>query len=197
MTFGNPILATGKFCHLLIPAVDVELSSRFYRDAFDWDLRDRGDGDIAFDDAVKEVSGSWVTGRPALAEPGIMVHIMVADLTAGLAHVRAAGGEVLNDDVALSDGAAGINFYKAAFDAEELGERYHMPDGTLVHSELLIGDSVVMVKDARDSRRRRTTRDLAHMRPSAQGTVVRDSRCLPVRAGRRAVVRGRDACHTR
>jgi hypothetical protein len=126
-----------------------------------------------------------------------MVHIMVADLTAGLAHVRAAGGEVLNDDVALSDGAAGINFYKAAFDAEELGERYHMPDGTLVHSELLIGDSVVMVKDARDSRRRRTTRDLAHMRPSAQGTVVRDSRCLPVRAGRRAVVRGRDACHTR
>jgi uncharacterized glyoxalase superfamily protein PhnB len=50
--------------------------------------------------------------------------------------------------LALSDGAAGIEFYKAAFGATELGERYHMPDGALVHAELLIGDSVVMVKDA-------------------------------------------------
>ena len=52
--------------------------------------------------------------------------------------------------LALSDGAAGIEFYKAAFDAKELGERYHMPDGALVHAELLIGDSVVMIKDAQD-----------------------------------------------
>jgi PhnB protein len=52
--------------------------------------------------------------------------------------------------LALSDAAAGIDFYKAAFGATELGERYHMPDGTLVHAELLIGDSVVMVKDAQD-----------------------------------------------
>ena len=196
MAHGTPTLATGKICYLEIPAADVERSSRFYRDAFGWELRTRGDGAIAFDDAVKEVSGSWVTGRPPSAEPGIMVHIMVADLEAALAAVRAAGGEVLNEDaapgervghvrdpagnvigiyqqpglaerertvrpvpehlhtvtprLALSDGAAGIDFYKAAFDAKELGERYHMPDGTLVHAELLIGDSVVMVKDAQD-----------------------------------------------
>ena len=98
MAHGTPTLATGKICYLEIPAVDVERSSRFYRDAFGWELRTRGDGAIAFDDAVKEVSGSWVTGRPPSAEPGIMVHIMVADLDAALAAVRAAGGEVLNDD---------------------------------------------------------------------------------------------------
>jgi uncharacterized glyoxalase superfamily protein PhnB len=193
---GTPTLASGKICYLEIPAADVERSSRFYGDAFGWELRTRGDGAIAFDDAIKEVSGTWRTGRPPSAEPGIMVHIMVADLDAALAAVRAAGGEVVNADaerdervahvrdpagnvigvyqdpslaeregtvapvpehlhtvtprLALSDAAAGIDFYKSAFDATELGERYLMPDGTLVHAELLIGDSVVMVKDAQD-----------------------------------------------
>jgi hypothetical protein len=194
MAHGTPTLATGKICYLEIPATDVERSSRFYSDAFGWELRKRGDGAIAFDDAVKEVSGAWVTGRPPSAEPGIMVHVMVADLDAALDRVRSAGGEVLDPDaepgervghvrdpagnvigvyqehglaerertpspvpehlhtvtprLAPSDGAAAIEFYKAAFDAKELGERYLMPDGTLVHSELLIGDAVVMVKDA-------------------------------------------------
>jgi uncharacterized glyoxalase superfamily protein PhnB len=194
MAHGAPTFANGKICYLEIPAADVDRSSRFYRDAFGWELRTRGDGSIAFDDAVNEVSGTWVTGRPPSAEPGIMVHIMVADLDAALAAVGAAGGEVVNADaapgervghvrdpagnvigvyqgrelaarertvspvpehlhtvtprLALSDGAAGIEFYKAAFGATELGERYRMPDGTLVHAELLIGDSVVMIKDA-------------------------------------------------
>jgi len=62
MAHGTPTLATGKICYLEIPAADVERSSRFYHDAFGWELRDRGDGAIAFDDAVKEVSGSWVPG---------------------------------------------------------------------------------------------------------------------------------------
>jgi uncharacterized glyoxalase superfamily protein PhnB len=193
---GKPTLASGKICYLEIPADDVERSSQFYRDAFGWQLRTRDDGTVAFDDAVEEVSGSWVTDRPPSLEPGIMVYIMVANLEQVLAAVGAAGGEVLNRDaapgelighvcdpagnvigvyqqpslaerertvspvpehlhtvtprLALSDGAAGIDFYKAAFDAQELGDRYHMPDGTLVHAELQIGDSVVMVKDAQD-----------------------------------------------
>lgn len=196
MAHVTPTLATGKICYLEIPAADVERSSRFYADAFGWALRTRGDGAISFDDAVNEVSGTWVTDRPPSATPGIMVHVMVADLDAALAAVRAAGGEVLSDDaapgervghvrdpagnvigvyqqpglaerertpspvpehlhtvtprLALRDGAAGIEFYRAAFGATELGERYHMPDGTLVHAEILIGDSVVMIKDAQD-----------------------------------------------
>ncbi|HYB29516.1 MAG TPA: VOC family protein [Solirubrobacteraceae bacterium] len=101
MAHGTPTLATGKICHLEIPALDVERSSGFYRDAFGWELRTRGDGAIAFDDTVKEVSGSCVTGRPPSAEPGIMVHVMVADLDAALAAVRTVGGEVLNEDAAV------------------------------------------------------------------------------------------------
>ena len=81
-----PTLANGKICYLEIPATDVERSSRFYHDAFGWEPRTRGNGAIAFDDTVKEVSGSWVTGRA----PGIMVHVMVADLDAALEAIQPA-----------------------------------------------------------------------------------------------------------
>ena len=196
MAHGTPTLATGKICYLEIPATDPERSARFYHEAFGWSIRTRGDGALAFDDAVTEVSGSWVTGRPPAQEPGIMVHVMVADLEATLEAVQTAGGEIISDDaappekvghvrdpagnvigvyqqpglaekertprpvpahlhtvtprLALKDATAGIEFYKAVFGAEELGERFLMSDGTLVHAELLIGDSVVMVKDAQD-----------------------------------------------
>jgi uncharacterized glyoxalase superfamily protein PhnB/catechol 2,3-dioxygenase-like lactoylglutathione lyase family enzyme len=189
-----PTLATGKICYLEIPAHEVERSAGFYRDAFGWKLRASGDGSLAFDDAVEEVSGTWVTGRPPSAEPGIMVHVMVADIVAALAGVRSAGGEVVLDvdpaarervahvrdpggnvigvyeqpglavrertvapvpehlstvtpRLVLDGATAAIDFYVKAFGAQELGERHCTPDGTLIHAELRIGDSVVMVTE--------------------------------------------------
>jgi PhnB protein len=47
----------------------------------------------------------------------------------------------------VRDGAAAIDFYRSAFGAEELGERFAGPDGTLIHAEVRIGDSVVMITD--------------------------------------------------
>ena len=40
-----------------------------------------------------------------------------------------------------------INFMKNAFDAKET-EQYSMPDGSIGHAEVRIGDSVIMVADA-------------------------------------------------
>jgi PhnB protein len=45
------------------------------------------------------------------------------------------------------DGAAAIEFYKSAFGAQELGDRFTGPAGELIHAELRIGDSVVMITD--------------------------------------------------
>jgi PhnB protein len=45
----------------------------------------------------------------------------------------------------VRDGAAAIEFYSHAFGAIELGERVTGPDGELIHAELRIGDSVVMI----------------------------------------------------
>lgn len=47
----------------------------------------------------------------------------------------------------VRDGAAAIDFYRRAFGAEELGERFTGPGGELIHAEVRIGDSVVMVTD--------------------------------------------------
>ena len=50
----------------------------------------------------------------------------------------------------LIDGASdAIEFYKKAFDAEELF-RMPMPDGTVAHAEIRIGGAVVMIGDVPD-----------------------------------------------
>jgi uncharacterized protein len=64
-----PRNAHGKICYIRIPATDIERSAAFYRRAFGWSLRTRGDGRAAFDDGLGEVSGECVTGRPPSAEP--------------------------------------------------------------------------------------------------------------------------------
>jgi predicted enzyme related to lactoylglutathione lyase len=79
----------------MIPATDVARSAEFYGAVFDWNIRTRGDGAIAFDDGVGEVSGTWVTGRPAAAEPGILMYIMVDSIAATLDAVVANGGEIV------------------------------------------------------------------------------------------------------
>lgn len=47
----------------------------------------------------------------------------------------------------VGDGAAAIAFYAEAFGAEEIGERFNGPDGELIHAEVRIGNSVVMITD--------------------------------------------------
>jgi PhnB protein len=44
-----------------------------------------------------------------------------------------------------------IDFYRAAFGAEELGERFTGPHGEVVHAELRIGDSVIVLSDETDN----------------------------------------------
>jgi uncharacterized protein len=77
-----PTLANGKICYLEMPATDVPRSSDFYKRVFGWNIRKRGDGAIAFDDTVGEVSGAWVLGRPPAANPGFLFYIMVDSVAA-------------------------------------------------------------------------------------------------------------------
>jgi len=90
-----PTLANGKICYLEVPALEVRRSSEFYQKVFGWRIRQRGDGSIAFDDAVGEVSGTWVLGRPPATSPGLLIYIMVDSVAATIDAVIAQGGELV------------------------------------------------------------------------------------------------------
>jgi predicted enzyme related to lactoylglutathione lyase len=89
-TFGN-----GKICYIEIPAIDIHTSASFYKEAFSWQIRQRSEGDIAFDDSVGEVSGTWVPGRKPSTEPGLLVSIMVDSVAKTLDAIVAHGGKIV------------------------------------------------------------------------------------------------------
>lgn len=70
-----------------------------------------------------------------------------AAITGGPGHpAHDVGGNRLSD---IS--AAAITFYRRAFGAQELRERFTGPNGELIHAEIQIGNSVVMItEDAGD-----------------------------------------------
>jgi predicted enzyme related to lactoylglutathione lyase len=91
----HPTLSNGKVCYIEIPAIDIDASASFYKEVFGWRTRQRGDGSIAFDDTVGEVSGTWVLGRRAATEPGLLVYIMVDSMAASVEMVIAGGGKIV------------------------------------------------------------------------------------------------------
>ncbi len=112
-----PTLGHGKICYLELPATDVACSAAFYESVFGWRTRTRGDGHLAFDDGVGQVSGSWVTGRSPSDAPGLLVYVMVDDAEAAVARIRASGGEVVQPIGA---------------DAPEITARFRDPGGNVL-----------------------------------------------------------------
>ncbi len=112
-----PTLANGKICYLEIPAVDVRGSAGFYAKVFGWKIRQRGDGSLAFDDAVGQVSGTWVLGRPPSPQPGLLLYIMVDSVAATIDAVIASGGQLVQPIGA---------------DAPEITARFRDPAGNVI-----------------------------------------------------------------
>lgn len=112
-----PTIANGKICYIEMPALDIARSSEFYSKIFGWKTRVRGDGALAFDDATGEVSGTWVRGRRASGEPGLLIYIMVDDAFATCKAITAAGGTIVQ--------AIGA-------DAPEITARFRDPGGNVL-----------------------------------------------------------------
>jgi uncharacterized protein len=95
MENNHPTLGNGKICYIEIPAIDIDSAASFYKKTFGWNIRQRGDGNTAFDDTVGQVSGAWVKGRKASPEPGLLIYIWVDDVAGALEAVIANGGKVV------------------------------------------------------------------------------------------------------
>ena len=108
-----PTLSNGKICYLEIPSSDIQRSVAFYKNIFGWNVRKRGDGSIAFDDGAGEVSGTWVKGRTASRDLGILIYIMVDNAAAMVDAIVANGGEIVQP---------------IGMDAPEITARFRDPD---------------------------------------------------------------------
>ncbi len=91
----EPIYAHGKICYLLMPSRNVDESARFYQDVFNWSVRQHDSGETSFDDAVGQVSGMWMPDREAVENPGLELHIMVADARAAERAIVEHGGSLV------------------------------------------------------------------------------------------------------
>lgn len=111
-TYGN-----GKICYIEMAATDVDRSAAFYKAVFGWNIRKRGDGAMAFDDGVGEVSGSWIKGRTPATSPGLLVYIMVDDMEKTIEAVIANGGTIVQP---------------VGMDAPEITARFSDPAGNII-----------------------------------------------------------------
>jgi len=91
---NEPIYGNGKICYIDIPAADIKISTAFYKDVFGWNIRTRGDGSIAFDDGVGQVSGTWSVKREPSRSPGLLIYIMVDSVEATIQKVIDNGGKI-------------------------------------------------------------------------------------------------------
>jgi uncharacterized protein len=105
-----PTFAPGKIAYVQIPSTDVDRSSAFYESIFGWNLRRRSDGEIAFDDGVGEVSGTWVTDRPPMSEAGLLLYVMVDSVEESLRRIVDEGGEVVTPLTPQGEGEAFATF---------------------------------------------------------------------------------------
>ncbi len=113
----SPTYGHGKICYIEMPAKDIQGSAEFYSKVFGWKVRKRGDGSTAFDDAVGEVSGTWVKGRPPSGTPGLLFYIMVDSVEATVDAVLTHGGELVQPIGA---------------DAPEITARFRDPGGNVI-----------------------------------------------------------------
>ena len=105
------------------PSRQTSLAVRHRPSASKPSIAARSNGEVAFDDTVGEVSGTWVTGRLAASEPGLVVYVMVESVAETLDTIREAGGEVVTPLTPQGEGEAFATFRDPAGNVLGIGQQ--------------------------------------------------------------------------
>jgi len=116
-TENQPIYGNGKICYIELPSKDIDESAAFYNTVFNWETRRRGDGSLAFDDTVHQVSGTWRIDRKHSSEIGTLIYIMVDDIEITIKAIEANGGKIVQ---------------QVGMDAPEITARFTDPTGNIL-----------------------------------------------------------------
>ncbi len=92
---SQPTFANGKICYLEIPVFDIQQSSSFYQNVFEWNIRQDNESNVSFDDTVGQVSGMWVLDREPATKPGLLISIMVNSVSDTLQLIEKNNGKVV------------------------------------------------------------------------------------------------------
>lgn len=95
-TTNVPHFVNGKIGYIEIPALIAEESAAFYQKVFAWKIETAPDGIITFVDGIGEVAGIWKTDRKPMAEPGLIVSIMVDNVNETISLLELMGAEIVN-----------------------------------------------------------------------------------------------------
>ena len=88
---------TGKINYVEIPASDLEVTKRFFNDAFGWTFVDYGPEYVAIDNAGLD-GGFFKSDDVALTDTGsVLVVLFSTDLEATLEKVKLSGGKIVKD----------------------------------------------------------------------------------------------------
>jgi len=123
-----PTFAPGKIGYIQIPSLDVDRAADFYEAVFGWNVRRGSNGEVAFDDTVGEVSGTWITGRPSSSEPGLLIYILVESVERTLDMIRDAGGELVTPLTPQGEGEAFATFRDPGLDEKPRGVAHGRDD---------------------------------------------------------------------
>jgi len=83
--------------YLQLPAPDPRRCGEFYATVFGWGVRGDPDAHLSFSDSTGHVIGAFVRDLAVAGSAGPLPYVFVESVTATIAKVTAAGGEVIKE----------------------------------------------------------------------------------------------------
>ena len=91
----HPVFRPGGVSYLRIPAADdPRRIAAFYRDVFEWSIRDDREHP-SFEDGTGHVIGHFMADLPVAGEAGVLPYVYVESVDATLEKIGAHGGSVV------------------------------------------------------------------------------------------------------